>query len=410
MHTYFHIDVNSAYLSWEAAFRLQCGEEIDLREIPAVVGGDIKSRRGIVLAKSIPAKKYGIVTGEPLTSALEKCPGLIVVKSNFELYTKSSRALFELLGGYSEHPMIYSIDECFLDVSDLSLLYDDFVQLAYRIKEEIKNTLGFTVSIGISDNMILAKMASDLRKPDAVSTIYSDEIRERLWPLPIRDLFMIGRNTEKKLVNIGIRTIGDFANADPNMIRRYLGKPGWVAWNYANGIEIQSVTDYRDSVKSIGNSTTIQFDIDQLSEALTVLLSLTEKVMERLRETEMLAGTVCVFYKSTAFEVFEHQGTFCSPTDHTMEVFEKVSDLFKELWDGRSIRALGVRVCNLIKAEGLQLDFFDKFSRQKAAHFDFKLDDVRKSNKILRARLLQSGLEDIVSERQEELEDILFLS
>lgn len=410
MHTYFHIDVNSAYLSWEAAFRLQCGEEIDLREIPAVVGGDIKSRKGIILAKSIPAKKYGIVTGEPLTSALEKCPGLTVVKSNFELYIKSSRALFELLGKYSEHLTIYSIDECFLDVSDLSLLYDDFVHLAYRIKDEIKKTLGFTVSIGISDNMILAKMASDLKKPDAVSTIYSDEIQDKLWPLPIRDLFMIGRNTEKKLVNIGIRTIGDFANADPNMIRRYLGKPGWIAWNYANGIEIQSVANQRDMVKSIGNSTTTKFDVDQPTEAITILLSLTEKVMERLREAELFAGTVCVFYKSTEFEVFEHQGSLSSPTDHTMEVFEKVSDLFQERWDGRSIRALGVRVCNLVKAEGVQLDFFDKFSRQKASHFDVKLDDVRKNNQILRARLLQSGLEDMVSERQEELEDFLFLS
>lgn len=410
MRTYFHIDVNSAYLSWEAAFRLQCGEEVDLREIPAVVGGDIKSRRGIVLAKSIPAKKYGIVTGEPITSALEKCPGLTVVKSNFELYIKSSRALFELLGSYSERLVIYSIDECFLDVSDFSFLYDDFTQLAYRIKEEIKKILGFTVSIGISDNMILAKMASDLKKPDAISTIYSDEIREKLWPLPIRDLFMIGRNTEKKLIHIGIRTIGDFANADSNMIRRYLKKLGWIAWNYANGVEIQSFTNREDMVKSIGNSTTIKFDVDQLSEALTILLSLTEKMMERLRETEMLAGTVCVFYKSTEFEVFEHQGSFRSPTDHTMEVFEKISGLFKELWDGRSIRALGVRVCNLKRAEGLQLDFFDKFSRQKSSHFDLKLDDARKSNKILRARLLQSGLEDMVTDRQEELEDYLFLS
>lgn len=410
MKTYFHIDVNSAYLSWEAAFRLQCGEDVDLRKIPSVVGGDIKSRRGIILAKSIPAKKYGIVTGESLTSALKKCPGLTVVKSNFDLYIKSSKALFELIGSYSENLIVYSIDECFLDVSDLSLLCDDFTELAYRLKEDIKETLGFTVSIGISSNMILAKMASDLKKPDAISTIYSHEIEEKLWPLPIGNLFMIGRNTEKKLLNLGMRTIGDFAKTDPHVIRRYLKTPGLIAWNYANGIEVQNIANQGESVKSIGNSTTIRFDVDLLSEALTILLSLTEKVMERLRGEEMLAKTVCVSYKSSNFEVFEHQGTFYSPTDHTMEVFEKISELFKELWDGRSIRALGVRVCNPVKAEGLQLNFFDKFYLQKSRHFDSKLDDMRKQNKILRARLLNSGLEDVVSERREELEDFLFLS
>lgn len=405
---FFHIDVNSAFLSWEAASRIQRGEEIDLREIPSAVGGDIESRRGIILAKSIPAKKYGIITGEPLTDALKKCPHLTVVPGNFDLYVKSSRALFEVIRKYSEHITVYSIDECFVDVSDLRWMYRDPVELAHLLREEIKKELGFTVSIGVSSNRLLAKMASDLKKPDAVSTMYPHEMKSKMWPLPIRDLFMVGRKTAQKLAKIGIHTIGDLAKSNLELISNYLQATGRTAWKYANGIADVDLAAPADMVKSIGNSTTVRFDVSEMSEALLILLSLTEKVMGRLREIDRYAKTVCITYKSAEFEVFEHQGTFVSPTSNTMEVFEKASELFRELWDGRPIRAIGLRVCNLRKADGLQLTFFDPYQNQKTSGFDEAVDQIRKHGHLVRAGLIGSGLEDIVTEREEELEDFLF--
>lgn len=385
METFFHIDVNSAFLSWEAADRIRRGETTDLRTIPSVVGGDRESRKGVVLAKSVPAKECGIITGEPLVSALRKCPELKIVRENFRLYERSAESLFELLRRYCDKVTVYSIDECFLDFNGYGLIYRDFEKLAYEIKEDIKTSLGFTVSIGISETMLLAKMASDLQKPDAVSTIYPDEVSKKMWNLPVGDLFSVGRVTAQRLNKIGIDTIGDLANADPQFLFRYLKTRGISIWKHANGIGEEEFTCLESPVKSIGNSTTLPFDLDDFTEIRKVMLALCEQVAERLRQTQMLAKTLCVSFKSPNFEVSEHQCSLHDPTDGTMEIFERVCNLFRERWDGRKVRAVGIRVCHLVKPDGIQMNFFDWDAKQKSARLDRYLDLAGKRGIVGRA-------------------------
>jgi len=207
---YFHVDVNSAFLSWEAVYRLKhLGAKVDLREVPSAIGGDITKRHGIILAKSIPAKKYNVKTAEPVTDALKKCPNLVLAPPNYELYEKNSKAFMDILRKYSSQVEQYSIDEAFMDVTESTGIYGEPIYLAHMIKDEIRDTLGFTVNIGVSDKKLLAKMASDFTKPDRVHTLFSDEIEKKMWPLPIGDLFFVGRASEKKLTTLGIMSMAD---------------------------------------------------------------------------------------------------------------------------------------------------------------------------------------------------------
>jgi len=258
-----HIDVNSAFLSWEAVYRLQHGATLDLREVPSVVGGDAESRHGIVLAKSIPAKKYGIQTGEVLWQARSKCPGLIIVPPDYSLYMQCSTALNDLLYEYSPLLERYSVDESFLDITGtLALRKQSPADIAREIADKIKTTLGFTVNIGISSNKLLAKMASDFEKPDKVHTLFPDEIPKKLWVLPVRDLFMVGRHTAPKLYRLNIFSIGQLAHTDPQFLKVHFKSFGNLLWQYANGIDNSPVNPSRPPVKGIGNSTTTPFDVD----------------------------------------------------------------------------------------------------------------------------------------------------
>lgn len=295
----FHIDVNSAYLSWEAVYRLQHGASVDLRKIPSVVGGDPKTRHGIVLAKSIPAKKYRIKTGETLYEATNKCPNLTIVAPNYALYMKCSDAMINILKEYSPHIQRFSVDECFLNFTNLQHLHGNPVSAAHRIKEQIKKKLGFTVSIGVSSNKLLAKMGSDLKKPDAVTTLFPEEIKEKMWPLPIEDLYMVGRDTASKLYKMGIYTIGDLAKADLNLIKYKLKSHGEMIWRYANGIETSDVRmENYITRRGLGNSTTVSFDVEDRPTAHLILLSLTEMTAMRLRDSENLCSIVSVKAKN----------------------------------------------------------------------------------------------------------------
>lgn len=325
----FHIDVNSAYLSWEAVHRIQHGDPLDLRTVPSVVGGDPATRHGIVLTKSIPAKKYGIQTGESIFSASAKCPGLIIVPPNYGLYMQCSRAFGDILREYSPLIEQYSIDEYFVDFTNMELLHKDPVEAAYIIKDRIKNELGFTVNVGISTNKILAKMASELKKPDKVHTIFPSEIAEKMWVLPIEELFMVGRATAKKLRSRAINTIGDLANYDPKILKLFLKSHGMLVWNYANGNEASPVRESRRPlIKGIGNSTTIPFDVSDKTTAHLVLLSLTETVAARLRQTKYFARLVSVSLKTNEFYSCSHQRKFSSPIDCTNAIHEVACELF----------------------------------------------------------------------------------
>lgn len=260
--TIFHIDVNSAFLSWEAVHRLgHRGARLDLRTVPSAVGGDISMRHGIILAKSIPAKKYGVRTGESIPEALQKCPELVIVPPNYELYDKTSKAFIELLKEYTPDVEQYSVDEAFADMTGTAGLWGDPVSAAERLRNQVRQELGFTVNIGVSQNKLLAKMASDFKKPDQVHTLFREEIYDKMWPLPVEDLFFVGRATSRKLYNMGIHTIGDLAQTSPDILRAHLKKHGEVIWNFANGRDVSVVEKDPPANKSYGNSTTIAFDV-----------------------------------------------------------------------------------------------------------------------------------------------------
>lgn len=401
-----HIDVNSAYLSWEAVYRLQHGASLDLRTIPSVVGGDPKTRHGIVLTKSIPAKKYKIKTGESLFSAFQKCPNLTVVPPHYDLYIQCSNSLMKLLEDYSPAIQRYSVDECFLDYTNMEPHFGDPVSAANRIKDRVKNELGFTVNIGISHNKLLAKMASDFKKPDAVHTLYPYEIKEKMWPLPVEDLFMVGRATAPKLHRLGIYTIGDLAKTSPKFLRLHLKSQGILIWNFANGIENSPVTKAKSApVKGIGNSTTISFDVTNIKTAHLILLSLVETVAMRLRNEECCAKLIGVYIKTNEFRHYSHQKKFEMETDCTNHIFKYACKLFDEAWNGEPIRHLGVRVSELCSNQLSQLSLFDASDIEKQKAIDKSIDELRLrygSRAVVRASFLHSRLRPITGGIMEE--------
>lgn len=356
----FHIDVNSAYLSWTALERLKEGSSTDLREIPSIIGGDEKSRHGIVLAKSIPAKKYGIQTAEPVASALRKCPGLVVEKPDHTMYRRYSRAMMELLSGYTPDLEQVSIDECYLDFTPIAHLYPSPEKAAAQIRDQIFETFGFTVNVGISHVKVLAKMASDFEKPGKVHTLYPEEIPVKMWPLPVSDLFMVGRRSAERLKAYGIRTIGDLAHTDPSFLTSHFKSHGKLMWEFANGIDPSPVVSIRQEAKGVGNSITLASDVTTAEAAKKVLLSLAESVAARLRKAGQLAGTVAVELKYADFTKASHQSSTLSPCNDTDAIYRLSCSLFDQVWNGEPIRLLGIRSSRLTaEGEPIQLSIFD---------------------------------------------------
>lgn len=396
----FHIDVNSAYLSWTAVYNLQHGDSLDLREVPSIVGGDPESRHGIVLAKSIPAKKYGIQTGETLIEALKKCPELVIVPPSYNLYIKSSNALLDILREYTPHIQRYSVDECFLDLSNMEHLYGDYMELARNIKERIKRELGFTVNIGISNNKLLAKMASDFKKPNMIHTLFPGEIMEKMWPLPVEELFMVGRATAPKLHRLNIHTIGDLANHDINILKSSLKSHGVLIWNFANGIEDSIVrkSNYIE-MKGMGNSATIPFDVEDSETAHMILLSLSETVGMRLRNSECCCSLVSVSIKTNKFMSYSHQRKLPFSTDSTLQIADTACNLFDEAWRGETIRHLGVSISELCSNEFHQVTMFDSKNCEKYRRLDRTIDDLRLkygSGSVVRSVFINSGLKPMM--------------
>lgn len=374
----FHIDVNSAYLSWEAAYRLQKGITVDLRDVPSIVGGNPETRRGIVLAKSIPAKKAGIQTGETLHKALQKCPTLTIIPPNYSLYLGCSRAMVDILMEYSPDVQRFSIDECFVEFTDVMLLWKDYMAVACEIKDRIKNELGFTVSIGISTNKLLAKVASDMKKPDAITTLFPDEIPSKMWPLPVEDLYMVGRATTVNLHALGIYTIGELAAFDLDLLCYSLKKHGSIIWNYSHGIEDSTIQgESYSNIKGIGNSTTIPYDITTTADAYMYLLSLTEMVSMRLRDSGFACRLISVSIKNSGFTRYTHQKKLNYSTNNTTQIFKEVKKLFDDAWCNEPIRHLGVRVSEFEDEKSKQISFFDPKDFDKLGKLDKTIDDLR---------------------------------
>ncbi len=379
MRSIFHIDANSAYLSWTAVSMLEKGYSTDIREIPAVIAGDPENRHGIILAKSIPAKAYGIGTGESLFEARRKCPGLAVFPPDYNLYMKCSDAMFDVLSRYSPQIQRYSVDECFMDYTLSEKKFGPPLETAHRIRQQMKEELGFTVNIGLSCNKLLAKMGSELKKPDRVHTLYPEEMERKMWPLPVGELFMVGRATARKLNRININTIGDLARSDPHHMKALLKSHGLLIWSYANGIDDSEVVPNSEILqKGIGNSTTTKYDVTDRKEAFKVLLALTEKVAMRLRKSGCRASLVSISLKTDGFIRYSHQLQLQDHIDTTSDIYSYVCRLFDQCWKGEPLRHLGVSVSNLSKQEDcIQLSLFDSGNSEKNQKLDEAVDKIR---------------------------------
>lgn len=382
MSIFFHIDVNSAFLSWTALELLEQGSESDIRTIPSIVGGDTQTRHGIVLAKSIPAKAYGIQTAEPVVNALRKCPNLTVVPPNHRMYQKRSQMLMEHLSRICPDIEQVSIDECFMDYTPIMDKYPSPEAAAHIIKDSVREEFGFTVNVGISDRKVLAKMASDFKKPDLVHTLYSNEIETKLWPLPVSSLFMCGQSSAETLHKLGILTIQDLAHADLQILQSHLKSHGTTLWEYANGIDSSDITPEPVKMKGIGNSTTLSTDAVTREEAYRTLLQLAETVGQRVRASHELAGMVSTEIKYASFQSVSHQTTLETPSASTDVIYSTACRLFDELWNGKPIRLLGIRTSKLVpEGEPRQLSLFDYHNpsprSEKQQKLDSALDSLR---------------------------------
>ena len=391
----FHVDVNSAFLSWEAVSRLQKGETQDLREIPSAVAGDRNKRHGIILAKSILAKQYGVQTGEPVVDALRKCPMLTLVPPSHHLYAEYSRAFTDILGEFSPAVEKCSVDEAYCDMTGMSGLFGPPLIAAGKIKDRIKSELGFTVNVGISSNKLLAKMASDFRKPDQVHTLFPEEIATKMWPLPVGDLFFVGRSTVKKLNTLGIVTIGDLAKTDVEIVKAHLKKHGEVIHSFANGMDASIITAEEGMNKGYSNSTTISFDVEDESTAKMILLSLSETVASRLRRDDRMANVVAVSMVDSDFRHSSRQTTLLSPTHHTDEIHKAACTLFDELWEGAPIRNLGIQTSKVVSDDAArQMNLFSFETDEKREKLENAIDKIRErfgTSAIQRASLYQKS-------------------
>ncbi|MCD8356135.1 MAG: DNA polymerase IV [Clostridia bacterium] len=374
----FHIDVNSAYLSWEAARRVKAGEE-DLRLIPSCIGGNPEKRTGVVLAKSIPAKKFGIRTGEPMGMALRKCPNLKIAAPDFRLYEKCSHAFMDICRSYAPVLEKFSIDECFLDMTGTGTIYPDPIAVACEIKDKIRDTLGFTVNIGVGSNKLLAKMASDFEKPDKVHTLFSSEIRSKLWPLPVGDLLTVGDTTVQKLQKARIFTIGDLAQRDVRWIQALTGnKLGMQLHCYANGIDDSPVQTQQQEAKGYSVSTTLENNVTAVEQANRIFLTLADSVASRMRADHAKAYCVAVSIRSNDFKNRSHQHKLEIPTDITSEIYAIARDLFAELWDKKTpLRLLGLSLSEITREDMEQLTLFPDRQKEKARKLDKAVDAIR---------------------------------
>ena len=372
-----HVDVNNAFLSWTAIDRLHSGEKLDIRTIPAIIGGEEETRHGVVLAKSIKAKEFGIKTGEPIYQARKKCPKLQVFKGNYSSYKKHSNDLYQILLEYTDKIERFSIDECFMDMTLFLPPKETLLNKAYEINRRVKEELGFTVNVGVANNKLLAKMASDFQKPDRVHTLYKEELQKKMWILPISDLFMVGKKSIPKLAQMGINTIGDLAKQDKNILIKRFGKHGKMMWEYANGIDKSEVMYEKEPPKCIGNSITLPQDIYQIARLNEILLALSEQIAFRLRKHELKANVICVQIKTKDFITYSHQKTLTIPTNITKQIYETSKELLKQIHKNRGVRLIGIQTSKLVEKEQMQLSIFEEPTNKKQEKIENVIENLK---------------------------------
>lgn len=378
MRIIMHIDVNNAFLSWSAIHLLNNGYEKDIRNTYAVIGADEKSRHGIVLAKSNPAKKRGVTTGEPIYFAKKKCPNLKVYPPNYDIYKEMSNKLFELISSYTPDIEIMSIDECFLDYTPVKHLYGDEIKFAYKIQKEIYDKLGFTVNIGIANSKLCAKMASDFSKPYKVHTLFENEIDEKMKPLPVEKLFFVGKKTAEKLRKLNINTIGDLSKIDPNYLYKYFKNQAIKLIESANGIDNSKVDSEKNISKGISNSTTLSYNLVHKEQAYEILEEISDNITIQLRKEKRYATVVGVNVKDRFFKSSSHQIKLNNPINKSSEVFEISKKLFDEFWDETPLRLIGISLSGLTDVGTYQVSLFeDVNSLDKADDLEKALDKIK---------------------------------
>ncbi len=370
MNIFMHIDVNNAFLSWTAVDMLKHGYKTDIRTIEAVIGGDETKRHGIVLAKSMVAKTRGVKSAETLRDAKRKCKDLKVYPPDYNLYVKMSRSFFKLIYKYTPDVEPLSIDECFIDYTKVRNLYGDPIKFAHKLKDEIKSTLGFTVNVGVANNKLCAKMASDFLKPDRVHTLYDNEIVEKMYPLPIEDLYGCGKSSSSKLRSLGINTIGDLANADYDFLHKYFKNQTRRLIDSAKGIDNSVIQTKRKAEESISNSTTLSYNLTNIEQIYKVLLPLTENVCRQLRKLDKYANQVGVILKDKNFKVYSHQRRLKNGTNNTDEIYKVAKELVKELWDEEKIRLVGIAISKFSSNLSHQMSLFEN------------VDDVKNNSEL----------------------------
>ncbi len=369
-----HSDLNNFYAS------VECLYNPALRDKPVAVGGDAEKRHGIVLAKNYEAKKYGIQTGETLWQARRKCPNIVFVPPSYDLYLKYSRIAREIYSEYTDRVESFGLDECWLDVTGSAHLFGGGENIAGKIRERIKSELGVTASIGVSYNKIFAKLGSDMKKPDATTVITRENYQDTVWPLPASDLLFIGQATYTKLKRYGYNTIGRLANADPHLLKTFLGKNGVMLWQFANGLDLSPVSsaDEKVLIKSIGNSTTAPRDLISDQDIKITLLTLCESVAARLREQDFTCSTVQISIRDNQLASYTRQGGLLYPSCLCNEIFEKAYALYRANRPDRPVRSIGVRACRLTHRTSLQLSFLPELvKRQEQERLERTIDALR---------------------------------
>ena len=357
-----HIDVNNAFLSWTAIYLLERGYKEDIRNTYAIIGGDEKRRAGIVLAKSTPAKKKGIKTAETIYEAKRKCSNLKIFPPNYDFYKQKSKELFSLLSNYTPDIEIASIDECYLDYTKVQKLYGDPIKFAEKIQKEINNKLGFTVNIGIAENKLCAKMASDFSKPNKIHTLYQYEIKEKMFPLPIEDLFGVGKQTAEKLKFLGIKTIEDLALQQEYNLKKIFKNQAKHLIEIANGKDEDEVDSARQSPKGISNEITLSEDVTNKKDLCKKLSILSEMVSKRIRKENKYAKVVCVILKDNHFRRYSHQKKLKNPINTYEDIYKYSKQILEEFYQNEPIRLIGIRLDDLTEIKNIQTSLFEKTS------------------------------------------------
>lgn len=374
----FHIDVNNAFLSWSAVLLLKEGYKKDIRNIPSIIAGSEKERRGIVLAKSPVAKKYGIITAETIYSAKKKCKELEVYAPNYKWYYKKSYELMTYLSQFSPLLEQYSVDECFLDMTGMNYIYKDYIELAYKIKKEIKEKFGYTVNIGIGNNKLCAKMASDFEKPDKVHTLFKDEIAKKLWPLPVRDLFMVGKRTAEELNKLNIKTIYDLSKTDEKKLKKHFKNQTEYLKKASLGLDDSKVTPRSNTTTSISVSETLPYDFVDRDKLKEILFRQAEEVTRQLRYQKKYAKTVAVIYKNNQFINYSAQEKLLSPSNSMKTIYKKVVDVFDKSYKDDPIRLIGVRLADFTDTNEKQLSLFEEDEEIKDDEIQKTIDNINK--------------------------------